>query len=208
MPKNRSPLNDALQATIDGLRPLFDDGHSFPPHVTITGGIRATSQAQIDGVLDAALAAAKSVPHINVVFSSLCYGSRFFKKVYFSVIPSPELVSLARISREEFVTAPRTMASQKNYSALSQQDRDNMALEASQQADQWVQHEYDPHLSLVYSDAYPVDEAQMRTIETRLEDLFGLDYNTKGIGWTNGRLAVVRCEGEVESWEVLGYRDI
>jgi 2',3'-cyclic-nucleotide 3'-phosphodiesterase len=208
MPKKHSPLYDALHNITDGLKPLFDDGHTFEPHVTITTNISVSNQAQVDEILNRALAASRAVPAINVVFTGLSYGSQFFKKVYFTVEPNAELVSLARICREEFVTTPKAVSSEKHYAALPPQDRQNIADRALREAAEWVRTEYDPHLSLVYSDSYPVDEASQRTIDTRLSDVFGNEYATKGLGWTNGRLQLVRCEGPVEEWEVLGYRDI
>lgn len=208
MPKKGSPLYEALKSTMDGIKPLFDDALPFEPHITITSDIEAQSTGQVEYVLDRALAASKAVPAIDVVFSSLTYGSTFTKKVYFKVEPRAPLMSLARISREEFVTSPRMMASQKNYSALSQEDKDRLTQQASQQADDWVKNEYKPHLSLAYSNAYPIDEALQRTIETRLGDVFGPDFNTRGLGWTNGRLALVLCEGPVDEWQTLGYRDL
>lgn len=208
MPKKHSPLYDALHTIIDGLRPLFDDGHTFEPHVTLTSNITVSSQAQVEEILNRAVAASKAVPAINVVFTKLSYGSRFFKKVYLQVDATAELVSLARICREEFVTMPQAIANEKYYAALSEEDRTRISISASKEADDWVRNEYDPHLSLVYSDVYPVDEASKRTIDTRLSDIFGAGYGQKGLGWTNGRLQLVQCEGPVEEWKVLGFRDI
>lgn len=208
MPKKGSHLFEALKSTMDGIRPLFDDALPFEPHVTITPDIEVTSSQQVEYILDRALAASKAVPAIDVVFGSLVYGSKFTKKVYFQVEPRTALLSLARISREEFVTVPRMLSSEKNYTALSQEDKDRLAKQAAYEADDWAKNEFDPHLSLVYSNAYPIDEALQRTIETRLVDVFGSNFKTRGLGWTNGRIALVNCEGPVDEWEVLGYRDM
>ncbi|ANB11277.1 Cpd1p [Sugiyamaella lignohabitans] len=208
MPKKGSPLYDALKATIDSLKTLFDDGVIFLPHLTITSDIHCHNQAQVDSILDTALAASKAVPQIPVIVDGLVYGSLYFKKVFLSVVPAPELVSLARICREEFVTAPMIASSEKNYSALSQEERDSLSKQAAQIANDWARDEYKPHVSLAYSNMYPVDEALQGTIDMRLTDTFGEHYATRGIGWTGGRLALVRCEGNVEDWVVLGHRDI
>lgn len=207
-PKRGSPLYDALQSTIDGLKPLFDGGHSFAPHVTITSNIQIQSKSQVEFILDQAVAAAKSVPYIDIVFSTLTYGSTYFQKVFFKVVESSPLMSLARISREEFVELPKLITSQKNYSALSQHDKDQLHNQAAQVADHWIKTYFHPHLSLVYSNVYPIEDAMQRTIETRLSDVFGPNFNSKGLGWTNGRLSLVLCEGPVDQWQTLGYRDI
>lgn len=208
MPKKHSPLYDALHTIIDGLKPLLDDGHTFEPHLTITANIQVYNQAQVDEILNRALAASRAVPAINIIFTDLSYGSQFFKKVFFTVEPSRELISLARICREEFVTTPKAISKEKHYAALPHQDQQRIVDRAAQDAANWVNADYDPHLSLVYSDTYPVDEALQRMIDTRLSDVFGADYARKGLGWTNGRLQLVKCEGPVEEWEVLGHRDI
>jgi 2',3'-cyclic-nucleotide 3'-phosphodiesterase len=143
-----------------------------------------------------------------VVFTSLKFGSHFFKKVYFSVDKSTELLSLAQICREEFVTAPQLIATKKHYSGLSAEEKETLRQDAASAAERWARSEYDPHLSLVYSDVYPLDEAVTRTVDSRLKDMFGPDYATRGLGWTNGRLSLVRCEGPVEEWQELGHRDI
>lgn len=207
MPPNGSPLSETLKTTIDGLRPLVDDGQRFSPHVTIVTKILISNQAQADFVLDQALIACKSVPQMKITLKGVKYGSRYFKKVYLGVEPSPELISLARISKEEFVTGPAIKNAQKHYHALSIDERSKLEQQAAAEADQWVRSEYDPHLSLVYSNQYPVDEALKVTISTRVTDIFGSNIN-KGISWTGGRLALVDCEGPVEDWRVLGYRDI
>ncbi|CAN6653212.1 2',3'-cyclic-nucleotide 3'-phosphodiesterase [Trichomonascus vanleenenianus] len=209
MPKKNSPLYDALQSTINGLTSLFDDAEGFAPHVTLTSDIvDSMSQAHVDYILDRALAASKAVPHIDVVFDTLTYGPSFLRKVYFQVEPSSALISLAQICREEFVYLPRLITEQKNYNALSDEDKQRIDSQASKAARDWIASDFKPHLSLVYSDTYPIDEALQRTIETRLSDVFGPDFNNRGLGWTNGRIALVSCEGPIDSWQELGYRDI
>lgn len=189
---------------------MFEDGHHFIPHVTLTSDIYVGTQAQADSVLDQAAAAAKSVQNITIQLGQVVYGSQFFKKVYFQVLPTPELISLAMICREQFVIKPRYMGQKKNFDALSHAEQQHLADDAQHEAGNWARATYDPHLSLVYSNIYPVDEAIKETIDTRLRDVFGSDYQTKGLGWTNGTMTVqlVRCEGRAEDWQILGSRDI
>lgn len=210
LPRRKSPLYDALQSTIDGVKPLFEDSHHFEPHVTLTSDIQVSNQAQADSVLDQAMAAAKSVDNIVVRLGKVKYGSQFFKKVYLQVIPSTEIISLAMICREQFVIKPRFMGQNKNFDALPQAEQQHMADDAQHEAGNWARATFDPHLSLVYSNIYPVDEAVKETVETRLKDLFGDDYDTRGIGWASGGMSIqlVQCEGRVEDWKVLGSRDL
>lgn len=135
--------------------------------------------------------------------------------MYFAAKPTPELLGLAMISREEFVALPqlrrqilaaRVEGTQKLLTR--EQEDEHAAREAAGVAAEWAKNMFDPHVSLVYSDAYPIEEALQQTVDTRLRDVFGENYSTKGIGWTGGRLVLVRCEGPVEGWKVLGFRDI
>lgn len=200
------PLYDALTQTIAGLRPLFDDASKFAPHVTLTSGIFVKTQGDVDRVLDGAHAAAKSVPHVDVVLQHVTYGSHYFRKVVLEVEPQAELVSLAAICREKYIIWPETLSSTRNYDALSEQEHDELDAAVSDKATKWVTEEYKPHLSLVYSDLYPISEAIRHTVEQRLRDVFGSTYATRGIGWTGGRIALVHCQGPPDQWRVLGYR--
>lgn len=208
MPKPNAPLYNALQSTIDGLQPLFDDAYSFEPHITLTTGIEINSQKQVDWILNRAVIATNAVDYINVECSKLGYGSSFTHKIFFQVKKQPELMSLAQISREEFVALPRRTSQEKNYNALSEEETKNVENLAAEEAQNWVKNEYDPHVSLVYSNIYPVDEASKQMVEQRLTDIFGDDFEHRGLGWTNGRLQLMLCEGPVDEWKVLGYRDI
>ena len=88
---------------------------------------------------------------------------------------------------------------------------------------------FKPHVSLLYSDVKPVSQAYVRMIEQRVEDALDLrliidessantDSDTQ-VEWTfdrdptlswgiPGTFKVVRCEGPVSEWEVLGRTDI
>lgn len=81
------------------------------------------------------------------------------------------------------------------------------AAEAALEAAQWAEEEFDPHLSLVYSSTYPIEEATKTTIDSRLRDVFGEDFMKKRFGFRGARLSLVNCEGPVEDWKILGYRD-
>ena len=88
---------------------------------------------------------------------------------------------------------------------------------------------FEPHVSLLYSDVTPISQAYVRMIEQRIEDTLDLsllkvtdkDLLTPGtqtkwefsressLGWNiPGTFKVVKCEGPVYDWEVLGRTDI
>lgn len=206
-PRPGTPLYEALQQTIDGLTPLFEDATHFEPHVTLTSSVSVSRQSEVDKILDEATAAATSVP-ITVTFNGLTYGTSFYRKVMLGVHKSPELVSLAMICREWFVNIPNLVRTNRNYQALPEAEQKVIQEQAKKEAVSWVQ-DFTPHLSLVYSNVYTVDEASRRTIDSRLQDVFGETYATRGIGWSGGRISLVECDLEVgpQYWQVLGYRD-
>lgn len=208
MPKPGTPLFDALKQNIDGLKPLFDDAHKFDPHVTLTSGIYVSRKSQVEEILDRTVAAAKSVPHMDIILQQLSFGKHKYRKVVLEVMPQQELVSLAMICRESFVILPSLVARSQHYNAMSEAEQKAIHDQASAAAEEWAKTEYRPHLSLVYSNIYSVTEANRRSIDQRLSDVFGQNYATRGIGWTNGRIVLVACEGDPEDWEVLGYRDL
>lgn len=139
---------------------------------------------------------------LDITFSSLKINHKnsYFKKIYLSLIKSKNLAGLATIIRELYVELPKI----KNEA------------EAKYSAQDWCNEQFDPHLSLVYTDLTHFDNALIRTIKTRVQDLLDTDtlhlddgeLLNYDLGWTNGVLKIVRCEGPVEEWDVLGKIDI
>lgn len=83
--------------------------------------------------------------------------------------------------------------------------------EATLKAAEWSSSEYDPHLSLVYSEMYPIDNALWRTIKTRIQDYLDLesdDFADNSLRWDGGVLKLVLCEGDVDDWITLGSVDV
>ena len=86
--------------------------------------------------------------------------------------------------------------------------------EASTTAAQWSTSEFFPHLSLVYSDVYPIGSAMWRTIRTRVQDYLGIDncddpiVTETGLGWDGGVLKLVLCRGDPQDWIELGSVDV
>lgn len=82
---------------------------------------------------------------------------------------------------------------------------------ASVKASEWCINEYDPHLSLVYSDLHPIDNALWRTIKTRVLDYLNVENSDSediGLGWDGGVLKLMLCEGDVNDWIELGSVDL
>lgn len=80
-------------------------------------------------------------------------------------------------------------------------------------AAEWATN-YQPHLSLVYSDVNHIDKALWRTVKTRIADYLDMvDCDTdegmgNQLGWHGGVLKLVLCEGDVSEWVTLGSVDI
>ncbi len=175
-------------------------------------------------------------PGVSIRFNTVSFGWRYFKKVYISCEGTLGLVAFAQICRESFVCLPNAMASSSyttpgggrdqasyndsprstassnsntltNVSNVSGMENMSPKARAAEQARQWIK-DYDPHLSLVYSDEYPVDDALQRTILTRIEDVLGNSIDLSDLGWNNGKISLVNCEGPVSNWEILGSRDL
>lgn len=168
---------------------------------------------------------------------------KFFKKLYFQVLRDPTLVSFARIVRELFVILPeRTELEHKVKNPhlfhtdskgnivrrkSGQRSRSNppteVALDMARiqhelalEAASWSATEFDPHLSLVYSNLHPIDNALWHTIRSRVSDYLSLedcdlehwDSQGNGLSWEGGVLKLVLCEGDVNEWPVLGSVDL
>lgn len=153
---------------------------------------------------------------------------KFFKKLYFEVEKDPNLVSFARIIRELFVIVPQDIEKEniKQNPQLYTKDNNGNTIRrkplkkkskttevkefdtsfirqaAAYKAAEWSVQEFDPHISLVYSDLWPLHSALWRNINTRILDI---DWD---IEWEFGVLKLVLCEGDVNDWVVLGSVDI
>lgn len=193
-----------MNSLIIGINPLFENAPQFEPHITITSNLSINSISDVNTVLQSSLAAISggSELDIDIKFNSLVINHKnsYFKKIYLSLIKSKNLAGLATIIRELYVEYPNL----KNQA------------EAKYSAQDWCNDQFDPHLSLVYTNLNHFDNALIRTIKTRVEDLLDtdplffengelLDYD---LGWKNGVLKIVRCEGPVEEWQILGKVDI
>ncbi|CUM62916.1 uncharacterized protein PRCAT00000476001 [Priceomyces carsonii] len=168
---------------------------------------------------------------------------KFLKKLYFKAYRDPKLISFARIIRELFVILPNDIEqenmkqnpqlytldeegnsvrrrplkkrrSQETGQPPKEFDQTQIKQDATVKAAEWAVTEYDPHLSLVYSDLYPIDNALWRTIKTRIQDYLNIDncdadyLEDNGLEWNGGVLKLVLCEGDVNEWVTLGSVDL
>ncbi|EGW34117.1 2',3'-cyclic-nucleotide 3'-phosphodiesterase [Spathaspora passalidarum NRRL Y-27907] len=110
----------------------------------------------------------------------------------------------------------RTKSQSPPAQEAKQFDTSGLQYLAAQKAADWSLNEFDPHLSLVYSNIHPIDNALWRTIKTRISDYLDIDnvdsdsFNSgvSGLGWDGGVLKLVLCEGDVNDWIVLGSVDV
>lgn len=169
---------------------------------------------------------------------------KFFKKLYFQVLRDPTLLSFARIVRELFVILPQKIEHEnqaKNphlyhkdstgtlvrrrklqLKKLRQEpievalDIPKIQQDLAEEAAAWATQEFDPHLSLVYSELHPIDNALWHTIRSRALDYLSIDdcdlevwdEDSNGLHWDGGVLKLMLCEGNVGDWAELGSVDL
>lgn len=235
-PKSNTAIHDKLTVLMRSLSTLFPgQPPKIEPHITITGDISMDledsekSKEEVYRVLWASVVAVNSLPknHSNLItLGNLNSLRRYLKKLYFNVEKDPNLISFATIIRELFVELPKVTSGSNSGGASttsttasadttgppqdsSSADPKRVAQEAAQQ---WGNDEYEPYLGLVYSDIYPIDSALWRTVRTRVQDYLNIndveDISDHNLGWQNGVLKLVLCEGEVHEWVVLGSVDL
>lgn len=214
----------------------------FEPHITITTNVvvnledNVKTRDDVDRILSSCVAAIDCLPknHENLVtLGKIDSQRKYFKKLYFQVRRDPNLISFARIIRELFVILPyeieledrkvnpqlyETKKLKKSQTLTNIPvkclDTGPIRRRASDEASEWSISEFDPHLSLVYSDLYPIDNALWRTIKTRIQDYLNIencdDPNLidNGLSWDGGILKLVLCEGDVSEWITLGSVEI
>lgn len=162
----------------------------------------------------------------------------YFQKLFFRILPDATLMSFARIVRELFVILPEKTEREhqlknphlfhkdhegrlvrrrkKTSEPIGEIDLPRIRNEAALDAANWCASDYKPHLSLVYSDLYPIDTALWHTVRSRVLDYLSIDTCDSpnwddvgnGLSWLGGLLQLVLCEGDVSDWVVLGSVDL
>lgn len=209
-PQPGSSSYELLKQLISSMQTLFPSSIIFEPHITITTHLTCENKDDVNKILTSCVAAIRSIekqlrdprnPPL-VSFSSCSIKKQYFQKVILNCKANKYLLGLEKIMTEMYGT--------------------------KKLADGEVV-KFEPHVSLLYSDVTPVSQAYVRMIEQRIEDTLDLsllkvtnkdlltsDTQTKwefskesSLGWNiPGTFKVVKCEGPVYDWEVLGRTDI
>ena len=156
--------------------------------------------------------AAAAAPLVS--FNGCSVGKGYFKKIVLECNQNNVLYGIAQIMREMYVEIDTETRSSR--------------------AATWVHEEFQPHVSLLYSDIRPVSQASLRVVQQRIEDALDVQLVTreksKGSGNTDGSnevqirwdfdissslswnipgtFKIVNCVGPVEEWVVLGRVDV
>lgn len=207
-PQPGSSNYELLRQLISSLQTLFPTSVIFEPHITITTHLICEKPDDVNKILTSCVAAIRSIEYQLrdprgsplVSFDSCSIGKPFFKKVTLNCKDNRYLLGLERIMSE--------MYSSKSKDELSK---------------------FKPHASLLYSDVNPVSQAYIHMIEQRIEDALDLRLLQKeetretnpdvqvewkfdrqsSVGWNlPGTFKVVKCEGPIHEWEVLGRADV
>ncbi|SCU79488.1 LADA_0B01002g1_1 [Lachancea dasiensis] len=207
-PHANSTEHQTLQSLIYSLQTLFPDAPAFEPHLTITSQLKCHSVSDVQQILTSCVAAVGAIrakvkedKESLVSFVGAGIGKGYFTKVRLLCYENKYLMGIAQVIRELFVA------------------------ESPELASQWLLEEFRPHVSLIYSEMYHVNQALERVITQRIEDALDLllhpnavageqnqkswSFGSSVSGWgVPGVFKVVRCEGPVQEWEVLGSVEV
>ncbi|CAB4256130.1 similar to Saccharomyces cerevisiae YGR247W CPD1 Cyclic nucleotide phosphodiesterase, hydrolyzes ADP-ribose 1'', 2''-cyclic phosphate to ADP- ribose 1''-phosphate [Maudiozyma barnettii] len=210
-PQQGSTYYELLKQLIMSMQTLFPSSILFEPHVTITTNLICENKDDVNKILTSCVAAIRSIEkqlrdiHTLplVSFDSCSIKKQYFQKVILNCKPNKYLFGLEKIMTEMYTS--------------------------KKPAHEGEQPKFTPHVSLLYSNVTPVSQAYVRMIEQRIEDTLDLrlkqvtnkdlltqDEQVKwefsresSLGWNiPGTFKVVKCEGPVYEWEVLGRTDI
>lgn len=215
-PQQGSAAHETLELLIESLQSIFPSSPKFDPHITITNNLICNDSDDVNRILTSCVAAVQSIkPALEVSrsleqplvsFKSCSVGKKFFNKVVLDCHLNRYLVSIAQIMRELYVEIDDTSRGQR--------------------AATWARDEFQPHLSLLYSETYPISQAFLRVIQQRVEDALDVQLinvpetsgdrqvawrlsSTPSCAWSlPGTFKVVKCEGPIEQWQVLGRTDV
>ena len=211
-PPQGSVLYEILTQLISSLQTLFPNSPLFEPHITIATQLSCMDKDARNQILTSCVAAIQSIKqdlikneqHNNhlISFKSCSIGKKYFKKITLDCVENKYLISISKIMKELY-SDPKKISSMETFH---------------------------PHLSLLYSDVEPISKAYIRIIKQRVQDTLDItlndindnldtkhndtqitwNINTKSkIGWNiPGTFKIVKCEGPVSEWEVLGSVDV
>lgn len=208
-PLQGSLTYELLSQLIASFQTVFPNSPYFTPHVTIVTNldIEEGDKDRVNEILTSCVAAIQSIrrPLLSgheplVTFKSCSVGKKYFQKIILNCQNNKYLQSMQKIMEELYVKKDVTLP------------------------------EFDPHVSLLYSDIQPVSKAFLRIIQQRIEDsldvklLDDIEENKGGrenyqvkwkfdhrptLSWNMpGKFKIVNCTGPIENWEVLGSIDV
>ncbi|KAK9378592.1 2',3'-cyclic-nucleotide 3'-phosphodiesterase [Kockiozyma suomiensis] len=185
-PPPNSSLNPILTDLISTLSDTVADPPAphFLPHITITSHIPTTSNPE-EVVAFAAKYARDS--QLKIQITGLDFGPAYLKKIFLRIEKSNQLTNLAENVRRKYACG--------QWYSLNDD-------EAAAQASEWVSSEYDPHLSLVYMDQWPLDHSQIETAEKMVDDAI------VERAWYGGRIALYETQGPADQWKMLAFVDV
>ncbi|KAK9446474.1 2',3'-cyclic-nucleotide 3'-phosphodiesterase [Limtongia smithiae] len=201
-PPPSSPTCPALTKLIADLASTHFPGPSpapapvFTPHITITSNI---PEDKVDPLAVVTTVAAVATAPLSTDISATVVdtGPAYFKKIFLRIAPVSGLLEMARIARENFVC-----------SFQPELDEPSVAAEI------WLRAEYDPHLSLVYTDEWPLSSEKLDAVSALVfQALAGVvdssdDDAAIGKLWRGGRVELVKTTGPADTWQVLAHCDI
>lgn len=210
-PLQGTPAYETLELIIISLQSLFPNSPVFEPHITITSDLVCSTGDDVNKILTSCVAAIRSVRNQQrqaptlISFKACSVGKHYFRKVVLECNENRYLYSIAQVMREVYVEIEDASRSQR--------------------AATWARDEFKPHLSLLYSDVTPISQAFLRVIQQRIEDVLNIQMvrhqgnrdtqlywdfpQQPALSWgLPGTFKVVRCEGPVENWRVLGKTDV
>ncbi|MCJ1406175.1 hypothetical protein MMC19_000240 [Ptychographa xylographoides] len=151
--------------------PSLRSSPQFTPHITLTSHITEKNPN---------LSTLEIPDDLRVSIKDLSFGGAYFKKIYFTMEWSQDLINLAKEVRMKL-------------GGMGEHD-----------AQREVSDEYDPHVSLVYNDVALSSDMEASIGEVVMQSA-GSD-SWEGSGWERGVLQLVKTEGPVEAWEVLASK--
>ncbi|KAK9473773.1 2',3'-cyclic-nucleotide 3'-phosphodiesterase [Dipodascopsis tothii] len=180
-PPPESSLYRALQDLITDLAGSVPakDAPVFYPHITITSNIPIECDADEVVAFAASHWAADALATVTI----MDFGPAFFKKLFLRIRKTPALTQLARECREKYV-----------YGLATAEEGD-----PADQAAVWAQDEFDPHLSLLYTNSWPFSDEQKAEFGAKVQTVL----ETHSTEWTGGLLTLVPTYRSVDEWKPL-----
>lgn len=197
IPRENNPFTNAVQELITDTVPSnfakTVKTHNFIPHVTLTSDIDPGKTYEKSGESPQAWLDGLELPNFRKEFDEVIVeldhveaGEKFFRKLAIEVNENDNLKKLATLIRKETVLGGDGNAAQK-----------------------WVESEYKPHMSLLYTDL-ETKEVKNKVTLVELQIGFGLGSLFDCCGGTltmGGSMVLVDTSKPVDEWEIVARRE-